>query len=222
MKNKGQFRWTVLLAAVLLLGVGLTSCYPGGPVTNEEYDILGTVYDESADFSALRTYSLPDTVVVASDGVISQGIDPVREDIILAEIRRNMAYMGFVEEPNPILNPPDVIITATSWKVTNVETYSYYDYWGWYGGWGYYPWWGVGYNPYYNWGYSQVYTYNTGTLILDMYDMTRPNETDQEVPAVWVGAINGLLEGNETGIDLRVKNGIQDLFDQSPYLRGDK
>jgi hypothetical protein len=41
---------------------------------------------------------------------------------------------------------------------------------------------------------------------------------EQQIPVVWIGAINGLAEGGQQNISERVKRGIGQVFKQSDYL----
>ena len=96
----------------------------------------------------------------------------------------------------------DVAILPAVW--TNTTVFYYYDYWCWY--YPYYCGWG--------WGYPVTTSYTTGTLLMAM---TSYNEDLAEPQRVWVGAINGLLSGVYDVT--RVKQGIDQAFVQSPYLK---
>jgi len=80
-------------------------------------------------------------------------------------------------------------------------------------GWGYGPGWGGGY-PY----VPVVTSYTTGTLIIDMIDPNNPNTSEEIIPIIWSAFLNGLVTGSEASIQTRVTNGINQAFDQSPYL----
>ncbi|MCK5846033.1 MAG: DUF4136 domain-containing protein [Bacteroidales bacterium] len=95
-------------------------------------------------------------------------------------------------------------------------------YWGGYYG-GYYPWYGSGYS----------YTYKTGNLMFEMADgqkvrdMIRfmnqgpdygPNDPDApEMKYVWSAFVDGYQSG-DNNVE-RVINGIDEAFDNSPYLK---
>jgi hypothetical protein len=93
--------------------------------------------------------------------------------------------------------------------------YPWGGYWGWYlpyppdWGWGYYPWYG-----------GSIYTYRSGTVFMQMLDPARADSTVQKVPTVWIGAMNGVAEGDD--IEERVIDGINQAFEQSPYLGAGK
>ena len=119
--------------------------------------------------------------------------------------------------------------------------YGYPGYWGGYWGYGYYK--GAkgssstastsyygGYYPWYGYGYS--YTYKTGNLMIEMADgqsvrdlvrFLRANPTlgpdDVDAPRlkyVWAAFIDGYQNG-DNDVD-RVINGIDEAFENSPYL----
>ena len=50
-----------------------------------------------------------------------------------------------------------------------------------------------------------------------MVDLRAPRQTTKRVPVLWVAAINGVLTDNS--VLPRVLTGIDQAFDQSPYLR---
>jgi hypothetical protein len=198
------------LAAVAVLGTG---CYPDEPTSIASYDLVFTAYSPSFDFANSRTYAIPDSVVLVTgnlqDGDAPETVDPQYGDQIIQRIRQNMNSRGWTEI-NP-LDTPDVVLLPAVSKTENV---SYYDwgYWGWY--YPYYPGWGW-YYP----GYYPTYTsYTSGTLIMlmnDPYDVSASNN----VPIVWTGLVNGLLEGSSASTIDRIQSTIDEAFDQSPILK---
>jgi hypothetical protein len=120
-------------------------------------------------------------------------------------------------DPLPSVNTlyaPSVILR----KQTVIYSYPGYGWWGgWYGGW--YP----GYGGCYYCGYPSYgsASYQTGTVVLEMYDLTKvspggaiPSDYDMS----WVAALKGLLGTNQATTTSRVVSGIQQAFAQSPYL----
>ena len=57
----------ILVGFLLLVAGGLSACYPGGPTSVEERDSVVTVFDQSANFAAIRTYAMPDQIAVPAD-----------------------------------------------------------------------------------------------------------------------------------------------------------
>jgi hypothetical protein len=92
---------------------------------------------------------------------------------------------------------------------------------GWYPGgwWGWYPWYpGGGWYPGYP-GYGYTYNFSTGTVNITMIDPQRWDPNNPEVGPVWSGALNGLLGDTRAGASTRIRNGINQAFAQSPYLK---
>lgn len=203
-----------------MMAVLLAGCYPAGPEYVEDLDVVYTTNDKEYDFQAASTYAMPDKIVVDAkrndDGDwIPEYMPQAIADDILEQIETNMTALGWTRLDN-IGTPPDgvpddeadVVLTPAAIKST---TY-FYSYWydWWYGGyWGGY--WGWYYPP-----YVTVSSYTTGSLIMVIADphVESPINSSQ---AAWVAVANGLFTG---AYDLnRVKDGIDQAFEQSPYLK---
>ena len=204
------------LLLIVLMAVLVAGCYPAGPEYVEDLDVVYTTFDKAYDFQAANTYAMPDKIVVNAEKDNNGDWQPeympdALAAPILAQIEANMTANGWTRLPNDILGNPDeeadVVLTPAAMKST---TY-FYSYWydWWYGGyWGGY--WGWYYPP-----YATVSSYTTGSLILVIADPHVESPINQS-QASWVGVANGLFTGN---YDLnRAKKGIDQAFDQSPYL----
>ena len=91
---------------------------------------------------------------------------------------------------------------------------------GWYGGWwdaGFWgPYWGGGwYYP-----YPVTYSYDTGTLIMEMVDLRQPvdQSNQNKLPVIWHAYASGLLYGNSHFNMQLTLNAVNQAFAQSPYL----
>ncbi len=208
-------RWYALpaLAGALLT---VSSCYPGKVTNIQQLDIVVTAHDETVDFTSHSTYVLLDSLVHVdiednnNDNLLNRDNDA----LILSRIRSNIEAMGYVEEADPANNTPDVVLLVGAWAVTNTDAYVAYPWWGWYG---WYPYWGCC-GPGYGWGYPSVpvvVQYDTATLVITMVDANRA--AADEIPVVWVAGMNGVLGSGST--TNRITDGIDQAFDQSPYLR---
>jgi hypothetical protein len=216
---------------ILMTIAGLSACYPvGDDITYEDVDIALTVYDKDYYspggfnyFQDFQTFVVPDTVIhIIEDGVTDE-ISRDYDKYVIEQVRSNMVKLGYIEETDPETNIPDIAVTVS---VTTSEhiVYDWYPYWAWF--WVFikkgpgessksvennYPW-----NPYY--GYGTSYTYTAGTVIMEMVDVSKVNESSQEIPVIWAGLVNGAVGGPEDGIRNRLSTGIDRCFDQSPYL----
>ena len=91
----------------------------------------------------------------------------------------------------------------------------------WYPG---YPGWGWWYPPCFGcggyWPPTVVtYTWNTGTVVMTLFDGSSHGDGDDDVDAVWIGGLNGVLSSSANG-SVRISRGIDQAFTQSPYLGG--
>ena len=208
-------RWYAIpvLAGALLT---VSSCYPGGATSVQQLDLVVTAHDETVDFTSFITYALLDSVVHVDleDNNNDDLLDRANDALILSQIRSNIEAMGYVEEADPANNTPDIVFLVGAWAVTNTDAYVSYPWWGWYG---WYPYWGCC-GPGYGWGYPSapvVVRYDTATLVITMVDPNRA--AVDEIPVVWVAGMNGVLGSG--GTTIRITDGIDQAFDQSPYLR---
>ncbi len=214
-------KWFALpaLAGALL---GVASCYPGEVTSIEQLDIVITVHDETVDFTNFSTYVLLDSVVHVDliDNDNDDLLNRDNDDLVLSGIVSNIEALGYVEETDPANNTPDVILQVAALAVTNTEWYVSYPWWDWYGWYPYYGCCGPGYGYYYPPVPTvDVVQYNTGTLVINMIDPTREGVDANTISVIWVGGINGLLEGLDAGLSARIADAIDQAFDQSPYLR---
>jgi len=200
--------------AMLFLSLTMAGCYPDGPDYVDEYDIVYTNYDENFIFAGKPTYAMPDSVVkitgAATTGDDIEFVNPVYANIILDRIKANMASRGYTLVGNAII--ADFVLMPSAIEVTNISYY--YDYWGYYYGW-YYP---PGYGGYYYPYYPMVTSYTTGSLFMTLADNKNQNPTGKN-EVVWLGVVNGLLEGSSnTNFQARINKSIDQAFSQSAYL----
>lgn len=198
----------LMLSMVGLLG----SCYYQGPEYYDELDIVYTNYDNTFDFKSNKKYAMPDKIVKV-DGSTEEGSKPEyvssgSASLIFSTIRANMTSLGYTEVADSSL--ADLILFPAALEVTN--TAYYYNYYGYY--WGYYY-------PYYGWYYpygTTSTTYQTGTFLMDLVSTKDPSPTGKG-RAVWVAAVNGLLEGTTSDVNSRITKAVNQAFKQSEYLR---
>ena len=206
--------------SLILAGLAVAAaCYPGRSVdSTTQLASVTTTFDDSADFASATRYAMPDTVLYIPADEDGDQVPAATQAAILTRIRADLATLGWVEVQDPRANPVDVfILPSVTTTTTIVYDYWWWDYWYWYGGW---P---LSWGPSYTWWYPPywyAYSYTTGTLIMSMVD-ARPGAAGRAgpnlVPVIWTGAVNGVLSGQTTNIEL-VTAGIDQAFRQSPYL----
>ena len=196
---------------ILVLPIILFSCYPGGAEYVDELDVVGTKYVKEFDFSKTKTYALPDTIYEIKDSDDPSENVPVRKDlnkVIVNTIVQNMTDLGYTRLTDTLNGFPDVFVMPFVTSTTFVG-YNWYPYWGWGWGWGWY------YPP----GWGSTYSYETGTLFIDMLDSKSYDEEDNTYQAVWHAGCNGLVQGSDQYKNERVERMINQSFEQSPYLK---
>jgi len=204
----------VALAAVLL-----ASCTPeSGLQTADDYDVVVTLYDKEADFGSVRTYLMPDSIVHFEDPQSpGQPLSRDYDELILERVEYNLQAIGYRKETDPEEKDPDIIVmvsaTSSEWQALS---YSWLPRWGWWGQW---PGGDADWNyqsPYYSSG--SVYSFSTGTLLIDMGDIRDLEEGEEDMDGIWTAAMNGVLTDESSGAAQRLVDFIDRAFRQSPYL----
>jgi len=203
-----QFFKFFMLTAVS--GLVLAGCYPSGPDFTEDLDVVYTTFDPEFDFASRNTYSMPDQIVtdvqITNDGdTIYEYMKDIYAGPILNKIDANMTAQGWTKVD--VSANPDVLLMPAGMSSTTYF-YSYWYCW-WYGG--YWGGWGWYYPPYYT-----VSSYTTGSMIITISDPHNDSPINRS-PTAWITAMNGLL--TYSGDINRVLNGIDQAFEQSPYLK---
>jgi hypothetical protein len=224
-----------LLLPLIIIIAGFSSCYPIGDLKVEDLDVAATIYNKTYydgptgsvnKFEGLQTFVVVDTIIHLVQSGTTDDISRKYDAFILEQVRLNMLELGFAEELHPDVNPADVAITVSAMTSTH-EVYTWYPYWGWYWGYGgYYPYTGTNSEKivaapsyYYPWfPYNTYYSYQSGSLLMEMVDVARVNPDVEEIPVIWAGIVNGVLETSQSGVKNRLSNGIDQCFVQSPYL----
>jgi hypothetical protein len=177
----------------------LYSCFPGDDITASDTDIVATYFDKEVDFISKVTYAIRDSITrLDEEGNPTDETGPYDDDVI-QKIKTKLEGAGFEYRADP--QEADVIVLVFANQSTWVSGGCYSSWYSWY-------------YPYYGWCYPVYYTYETGSLLIAMLD---PNYTEQK-SALWVAAINGIMEDTNAGILDRVYKGIDQAFTQSPYL----
>jgi hypothetical protein len=200
----------VLLAA--FSGLVFSSCRKTpdfGQLSSEL--VVVTNRDNAAHFNDYKTYYISDTVA----NLGGSGADTILTDdnakTLVQTVKDNMNARGYVYADRS--THPDLGIQIGVVKVnTTVEYPGWWD--GSYGWWD--PWyWGWYYPYYYPW--TTVYSYSTGTIIVNMYDIKNA-QANQNITGIWNNIDFGAL-GSSTSTNItRAVNAINQGFEQSPYV----
>lgn len=211
MRIKNQtFKWYFAIATAFI-AVGCQKVPNQGP---EEDIVVITLHDKDEAFSTLKTFSISDSIGVASNTASGYKIGGPQATAVLANIVNNLTSRGFVQV-NKNLNP-DMAVVVTAIKMLNVDTYYYPGYW--YGYWGYYDagYWGYpGYDYYYPWSYT--YVYNTGSFMVELADLKHEDPVTKKITIAWSCLINGYLDSStDSGL---VNKYVDKGFEQSEYIK---
>jgi Domain of unknown function (DUF4136) len=208
------------LVPLQVAGLAAAACHPGEPTAASQFDVVATAHDDTVNYGAILTYIMPDSVVEIVPPESAATALPFNHDydpLILEGIATKFAELGYTRLPSfDPGNPPDVVVTVRGVAVENTDiyvSYPWYPYWGWYGwpccyGGG----WGVGYPV------VTAVEYDVGTIVVDMWDIRRADPAAERIPAIWVAALRGLLEGSAADAPFRIDQAIDRAFSQSPYL----
>lgn len=191
--------------------VAASACYPTGFETSSQTDVVITLQDPEADYGANRTFVVSSTIADLGDIFDPDNnveLDRTNEAFILETITQNMLDLGYVLEDDPDTRPPDVGVFVGA-----VVSESWYYYW--YPGWpGYWP----PYPPVYYPPYPVVGNYKVGTLVFPIVKLDPDRGDEEPVQVLWFAAADGLLSGSGGASESRLRQAIDQAFDQSPYL----
>ena len=180
--------------------------------------IVVTKYAPGTDFGAFTTFHLRPEVLTVSDDR-DGGLEPIDEAAaqpLLDLTAKNLESRGYVQVADP--SEADLAVQLMYADVLNSTywCYSWYDYYYWgYPGWGYYP--------YYGGCTTSVWKSNMlATVIVDQTDAKEDvsgaggGPSLGQLPGVWFSGIYGVSLNSADGRD-----GINQAFKQSPYLRAE-
>ena len=212
---------TYVLLLTIIGGVAVScNLYPDDDARTSDLDIIATYYDTAFNFPAAQTYALDSVRWLTADTseIPDEELDPKLVSILENTIDLNMQSRNYSKVA--IDSTPSLIITVGVLR----SDYLIWSggWWGWCDPYWCYPGWGWGYP-----GYGGLYpgipvggvvgSYSTGTVWVDMYDPSNVNDTTNQISIVWTGVAYGLAGSNSDY--LRVQNGVNTMFNQSPYIK---
>lgn len=205
----------MMLSALAVTAVLFSSCRkePLNDMTADESRIYVTNYDEQADFTTFKTFSIVDSVAVISNREGSKKELTQYDQQLLAQLKSQMQGRGYTLVDKAA--KPDIAMNVS--RIDNTSTSIGYNpgYWsGWPGYWdaGYwgYPGWNYWFPSYYS-----VFRYNEKSVAIDLVDLKNAKEGSNQLTAVWNAMLRGTGVWNSNNLDAMVKA----LFDQSQYLK---
>jgi hypothetical protein len=230
-----------LIAGALFM---LASCHKSETVYYDELDVTQTNYEVDFNFSSYSNFAMPDSTILKTNFMTDQEIADFfaaggASENTKALLRSSFESRGYVYTDSYDNADFVAVPTVLMMKYSGTVYYPPGWWWGYPGyGWGY-PGWGWGW-PGYGWGYpgyGYSYQYKTGTIVLEMVDgesframlewrESNPGQGQQsdanEVPEMrirWMATIDGYLTSNQEYNQERAKRGMDEAFEQSPYLK---
>ena len=172
------------------------------------------------NFNDFKTYCLPDSILLIGQGMKAEYWKDENAQEIIKQVADEMDTRGYTRV-KVIKNANIGLQLSFTRQTTQIIGTG-----GWYGGGWYNGWWGPGYwGPYWNdwyYPYPVTYSYNTGTLIMEMVNLTdHPEDTSHKVklPVIWHSYATGLLfENSKYNMQLTL-DAVNQAFDQSPYIK---
>ena len=198
-----------LLMAVV---AGFTACQKDVDYDKLSGDfIVSTNFDKSAAFNSYKTYFVSDTVINLGGTGADTILVGAAATQLVNQVKTNMNGRGYQFVARR--SKPDLGLKLGVVKVVNIDVYP-----GWYNGYpGWFPYYWGGYYPYY-YPWTTVYAYDTGTIILDTYDVKNA-KTNGQYKAIWnVTAFGALGSDASRNLDRGIQ-AVNQGFEQSPYVR---
>ena len=201
-----------IVMPLLLLSIAslLFSCQPQSSMQ----DVVATYHSPNINFAGYKKYNMPDSVVLVGDQSTQATLSAKYQTQILNLINSNMVSMGYIKVANKdsasLVILPTVVINSGSYAVNS--GYSIYNYWGWYE-----PDWDYDWGWDYGWEVGSYYTYQTGTILIQMVDNINPSNNNKKLNSIWAAYINGIIYNNEN-LTQAINTDINQAFTQSQYL----
>ncbi len=207
---KSQYLAGLLLVAFGSVFVGCSKD-PLENLTQEESRIYITNHDSTANFRSYSTFTISDSVAVINNNNVSRQQTDVDKAFIEA-VRTQMVARGYTMVSRS--SNPDVAVNVSRIYNTSTGLISYNNYWDSYGG--FYDPFNYGYGGY---GYYSPYSYATytireGALSVDVLDLKNA-ATSNRINGIW----SGLIRGSGIFNPATAASQVQQLFNQSPYLK---
>jgi hypothetical protein len=205
-------RVMLLMSAALGVVLSLSSCGkdPLKDMTEEESRIYVTNRADSVDFTSYKTFSIADSVAVATNSNTEERALTDYDKKLIADVTQSLQARGYTQVPKAA--KPDLAVNLT--RIDNTYSAVIYDpgYWSGIGGyfdpfyWGY-----PGYGYYWP-SYYQVYQKERAVSI-DIVDLKNPK--NNQLMAIW----NAMLRGSGVWNISNVDSMVSAVFAQSTYLK---
>lgn len=207
--------------------VGLIGCQkdPSTSGLRSEY-LVYTAQDTAADFAAIDTYYIPDSILLIGTHAVNDTGDRVSKYwkdadalTLINTVVGEMNARGYTR----ILDGAARQTADVGFQVSYIEQTTYFTglsnpYWWWdypyYWSPGYWGYWSGWYYP-----FAVYYGYTTGSLLVEMVDLKNGDTTTRKLPILWNSYVSGLVHGDDEININRASEALKQAFTQSPYLK---
>lgn len=172
-----------LLFPLFMLAMIVTSCEkdPDMNKLDSDYSVY-TDYDNSVHFNEFSTYYLPDSILVPDNSLKANYWKDENAQNIISAVAHEMEQKGYVRTEDKEKANVGIQLSYAQQRIQITTG-------GWYGGWwdaGFWgPYWGGGwYYP-----YPVTYSYDTGTLIMEMVDLRQPVDQSNQTNCLSSGML---------------------------------
>lgn len=203
-----------LLIAFAAAGLLLTSCEKDPDFDKMSTDLtVYTDYDNAVDFKTAKTYFIPDSIYAPSSVTSERWLKGKTAEAIVSRIVTNLDAQGYTRiTDDKQKDKADIGVQVTlinrNMQVTDIVG-------------GYDPWWGASFwggwwtGYYYPSWYPVTYSYNTGSLVMEMVNLQKKD--NKELPVIWRSNCKGLFSGN-TSVDTQlIQRAVDQAFKQPPF-----
>ncbi len=220
-----KIKQLLLLAIVGVMALASCQKDPSTSGLDNEY-LVYTAHDASADFSAIGTYYIPDSILLIGSHAINEEGEKVSKYwkdadamTLINTIVSQLNALGYARITDGALRTSADVGLQPSYVEQSTYFVGYNDpYW-----WGYYPyyWMPSYWGPWYGWYYpfSVYYGYTTGSLLVEMVDLNSESGSGKSLPILWNAYISGLIDGNNRFETAAAVEALEQAFAQSPYLK---
>lgn len=202
----------IFLSAAIVLAAACHKA-PSPQDRDGEY-LVYTSRAEDTDFSAYKTYNIPDSLLIAGQSAKPEYSKSAYALEIINQYKKMMNSCGYVyteDKDAADLGIQVTYIIETENYVSNVsDPYWWLDYPGYWnpGYWGHWTGW--------EYRYPVVYSVSTCSLVTEIVDLT--SESGTPLPVLWTSYIGGPRGGSLHSDVLKLKIAIGQSFVQSHYL----
>ncbi len=207
----------IITGLALLTAVVFTACSKTPDLNKLSSDFaVMTKYDTAAKFTSYFTFSIRDTIALATDNPKDSLWYDANSKSIIESVRSHLKLAGYTEIHPSAATDLGVQVSA----VRNVTRFNVTPgYWWGYNGYTSPCYWGHcdDYPYYYPYWYS--YSVKTGTLIIEIVDLKNAS-AKKKLNVIWTGIGSGQIGNSQSFIVEECLKTVDQSFKQSPYIKG--